>query len=153
VARLHAGNRDAGPLSANDAMLLAGLETERVASQALRPGGGRQHQPRPRQKPATGVVEVVAVFVVAQRDGVDATDLLGGDRGTGELAHGHRRVFIRASRWVKGGVGEEADPAQFEQRRGAADQGQAQRGPRLANHPHSDYHSSGSRSSAGTREG
>ena len=68
------------------------------------------------------MIEVVGVLVVAEQHGVDLADLVRAERGPGQLFQFDMRQLIGAGR-VKGRIGEQPKAVDFDERGGAADQG------------------------------
>ena len=105
--------------------LRPGREAAGVAAEPPRAGLGRDHGPGPRQQRPAGGVEVVVVVVVAEQHRVDRAQLLGGDRGLGQLGRaGAPAEAVLAAGGVEGRVGEQAPAAELDQHRGAADVGE-----------------------------
>jgi hypothetical protein len=98
-----------------------------AARQALGAGHRRDDRPQPRQQRATRRVEVVAVMVVADQDGVDRAELVGRDRRSGDLAR--RRApaeEVAPAGRVERRIGEDPPAADLDQERRTADVGEPQ---------------------------
>jgi hypothetical protein len=98
-------------------------EAGRPLAEPARRRLGRQHARHLREHGAPRVVEVVVVLVVAEQDGVDAAERLGGQRRPGQLVRpGAEPERVVAPRLVEGRVGQQPERADLEQRGRASDQ-------------------------------
>ena len=93
-----------------------------VAAEPLGAGFRRQHAPCFFEKLAAGMIEVVRMLVVAEQHRVDLADLVRAQCRTRQFFQFHMRQLIGAGR-VEGGIGEQPEAVDFDERGGAADQG------------------------------
>src|SRR4051794_10639292 len=103
-AAVCAGYLDGLPLS----------ERDRVSAETCGTFRRGEHLAGFREEGTAGVVEVVVVMIVTEKDDVDGLQLVGFARGALKFMQRHRAGLICASRWVEGGVSQETKAVQLE---------------------------------------
>jgi hypothetical protein len=93
-----------------------------MTAEPLRTDFRRQHALGGFEKIAPRMIEIVRMLVVAEQHGIDLADIIGAERRANQLFQLHMRQLISAG-LIEGRIGEQPEAVDFDQRGGAADQG------------------------------